>query len=69
MLVVWCSQGFPLPKGFSENPELNAPQKEGAEAFLKKSKNTTTGKVEYSAGPRATLSRDTITSEAFVKSL
>lgn len=40
-----------------------------AEAFLKKSKNTTTGKVEYSAGPRATLSRDTITSEAFVKSL
>jgi hypothetical protein len=27
--------GFPLPKGHSENPDLCAEQKEGAEAFLK----------------------------------
>jgi hypothetical protein len=27
--------GFPLPKGHSQNPELEAPQKPGAEAFLK----------------------------------
>jgi len=27
--------GFPLPKGHSQNPSLQAPQKEGAEAFLK----------------------------------
>lgn len=27
--------GFPLPKGHSENPDLQAEQKEGAEAFLK----------------------------------
>jgi hypothetical protein len=27
--------GFPLPKGHSENPELQAPQKPEAEAFLK----------------------------------
>lgn len=27
--------GFPLPKGHSENPDLRAEQKEGAEAFLK----------------------------------
>jgi hypothetical protein len=27
--------GFPLPKGHSLNPDLQAPQKEGAEAFLK----------------------------------
>jgi hypothetical protein len=27
--------GFPLPKGHSQNPELVAPQKPGAEAFLK----------------------------------
>lgn len=26
--------GFPLPKGHSQNPELQAPQKPGAEAFL-----------------------------------
>jgi hypothetical protein len=30
--------GFPLPKGFSENPDLNAPQKPGAEAFLAEKK-------------------------------
>lgn len=37
-LVVRFSEavdGFPLPKGHSENPELSAPQKEGAEAYLK----------------------------------
>ena len=37
-LVVRFSEsvdGFPLPKGHSANPELQAPQKEGAEAFLK----------------------------------
>jgi hypothetical protein len=37
-LVVRFSEavdGFPLPKGISVNPELNAEQKEGAEAFLK----------------------------------
>jgi len=37
-LVVRFSEsvdGFPLPKGHSVNPELAAPQKEGAEAFLK----------------------------------
>ena len=37
-LVVRFSEavdGFPLPKGHSQNPELQAPQKEGAEAFLK----------------------------------
>ena len=27
--------GFPLPKGHSANPELQAEQKQGAEAFLK----------------------------------
>jgi 3-methyladenine DNA glycosylase/8-oxoguanine DNA glycosylase len=27
--------GFPLPKGFSDNPDLEAPQQPGAEAFLK----------------------------------
>ena len=26
--------GFPLPKGHSKNPELQAEQKPGAEAFL-----------------------------------
>ena len=37
-LVVRFSEsvvGFPLPKGHSANPELQAPQKPGAEAFLK----------------------------------
>jgi phenylpyruvate tautomerase PptA (4-oxalocrotonate tautomerase family) len=37
-LVVRFSEavdGFPLPKGHSENPELQAPQKPEAEAFLK----------------------------------
>ena len=37
-LVVRFSEavdGFPLPKGHSENTDLQAPQKEGAEAFLK----------------------------------
>ena len=37
-LVVRFSEavdGFPLPLGHSNNPELQAPQKEGAEAFLK----------------------------------
>lgn len=37
-LVVRFSEavdGFPLPKGFSDNLELNAEQKAGAEAFLK----------------------------------
>jgi hypothetical protein len=37
-LVVRFSEavdGFPLPKGHSENPELKAEVKEGAEAFLK----------------------------------
>lgn len=36
-LVVRFSEsvdGFPLPKGHSENPELQAPQKPGAEAYL-----------------------------------
>jgi hypothetical protein len=28
--------GFPLPKGHSENPDLQAPQNPDAEAFLKK---------------------------------
>lgn len=27
--------GFPLPQGHSRNPNLQAEQKEGAEAFLK----------------------------------
>lgn len=27
--------GFPLPKGHSDNPDLKAEQKDGAEAFLK----------------------------------
>lgn len=38
-LVVRFSEsvdGFPLPQGHSENPKLQAPQKEGAEAFLAK---------------------------------
>jgi len=38
-LVVRFSEnvdGFPLPKGHSLNPELAAPQKPNAEAFLKK---------------------------------
>jgi len=39
------------------------------EAFLKRSKNASTGKTEYSAGPRATLTRDMVASDAFVKSL
>jgi phenylpyruvate tautomerase PptA (4-oxalocrotonate tautomerase family) len=30
--------GFPLPKGHSQNPELQAPQKPGAEAFLAEKK-------------------------------
>ena len=37
-LVVRFSEsvdGFPLPKGHSQNPELAAPQKPEAEAFLK----------------------------------
>jgi phenylpyruvate tautomerase PptA (4-oxalocrotonate tautomerase family) len=37
-LVVRFSEsvdGFPLPKGHSHNPELAAPQKPEAEAFLK----------------------------------
>jgi len=37
-LVVRFSEavdGFPLPTGHSANPELQAPQKPGAEAFLK----------------------------------
>lgn len=37
-LVVRFSEsvdGFPLPKGHSENPDLAAPQKPDAEAFLK----------------------------------
>ena len=37
-LVVRFSEavdGFPLPTGHSENPNLQAPQKDGAEAFLK----------------------------------
>ena len=37
-LVVRFSEavdGFPLPKGHSENPDLAAEQKPGAEAFLK----------------------------------
>ena len=37
-LVVRFSEavdGFPLPKGHSANPDLQASQKEGAEAFLK----------------------------------
>mmetsp|Transcript_128285 Transcript_128285/g.191194 ORF Transcript_128285/g.191194 Transcript_128285/m.191194 type:complete len:83 (-) Transcript_128285:134-382(-) len=37
-LVVRFSEavdGFPLPTGHSQNPDLQAPQKEGAEAFLK----------------------------------
>ena len=37
-LVVRFSEsvdGFPLPKGFSDNPDLSAEQKAGAEAFLK----------------------------------
>ncbi|CAB9505772.1 DSBA-like thioredoxin domain [Seminavis robusta] len=36
-LVVRFSEsvdGFPLPKGHSANPDLQAPQKPGAEAFL-----------------------------------
>ena len=36
-LVVRFSEavdGFPLPCGFSANPDLGVPQKEGAEAFL-----------------------------------
>jgi hypothetical protein len=31
--------GFPLPKGHSENPELKAPQKPGAEAYLADNKD------------------------------
>lgn len=37
-LVVRFSEavdGFPLPKGHSQNPDLQAEQKPGAEAFLK----------------------------------
>eukprot|EP00614_Pseudopedinella_elastica_P004345 CAMPEP_0172599992 /NCGR_PEP_ID=MMETSP1068-20121228/20121_1 /TAXON_ID=35684 /ORGANISM="Pseudopedinella elastica, Strain CCMP716" /LENGTH=52 /DNA_ID=CAMNT_0013400433 /DNA_START=107 /DNA_END=265 /DNA_ORIENTATION=- len=37
-LVVRFSEavdGFPLPKGHSQNPKLQAPQVDGAEAFLK----------------------------------
>ncbi len=37
-LVVRFSEsvdGFPLPKGHSENPDLAVPQKDGAEAYLK----------------------------------
>jgi hypothetical protein len=37
-LVVRFSEavdGFPLPKGHSQNPELQAPQKPEGEAFLK----------------------------------
>lgn len=37
-LVVRFSEsvdGFPLPPGYSANPELRATPKEGAEAFLK----------------------------------
>jgi hypothetical protein len=37
-LVVRFSEavdGFPLPKGHSHNPDLQAEQKPGAEAFLK----------------------------------
>ena len=30
--------GFPLPKGHSENPDLQAEQKPGAEAFLAEKK-------------------------------
>jgi hypothetical protein len=40
-LVVRFSEavdGFPLPKGHSENPEFQAPQKPGAEAFLAENK-------------------------------
>jgi hypothetical protein len=40
-LVVRFSEsvdGFPLPKGHSHNPDLQAPQKEGAEAFLAQKK-------------------------------
>jgi len=37
-LVVRFSEavdGFPLPKGHSQNPDLQAPQKQEGEAFLK----------------------------------
>lgn len=40
-LVVRFSEavdGFPLPKGHSESPDLQAPQKPGAEAFLREDK-------------------------------
>ncbi len=40
-LVVRFSEavdGFPLPKGHSESPDLQAPQKPGAEAFLSEDK-------------------------------
>lgn len=40
-LVVRFSEavdGFPLPKGHSENPSLQAPQKPEAEAFLAEKK-------------------------------
>ena len=33
------------------------------------SRNASTGKIEYSAGPRATLTRDVAASDSFVKSL
>ena len=33
------------------------------------SRNASTGKTEYSAGPRATLTRDMAASDSFVKSL
>lgn len=42
-LVVRFSEavdGFPLPKGHSENPDLQAPQKPGAEAFLNSESST-----------------------------
>jgi hypothetical protein len=40
-LVVRFSEsvdGFPLPKGHSQNPDLQAPQKPEAEAFLAEKK-------------------------------
>jgi hypothetical protein len=40
-LVVRFSEavdGFPLPKGHSESPDLHVPQKPGAEAFLSENK-------------------------------
>ena len=44
------------------------PRATDATAFCP-SRNASTGKIEYSAGPRATLTRDVAASDSFVKGL